>query len=167
MSSQVVSTGPFLHDGICLHRPCGTSVATAPNWNRTWLRTAGGHSPANQIQTRERSLNDGGGRSAQPIVEQRHIDRPKIVGKRNSSPGPVRRDPGATLIWVAAGLLLAGLLVTFYVPRLRLWARVRPQETVIAGPAERGGAFQTEAKRLARELGVRTVDNKQEVDEDG
>ncbi len=91
----------------------------------------------------------------------------RFEGRREFAGIEVRRDPGATLIWVAAGLLLAGLLVTFYVPRLRLWARVRSQETVIAGPAERGGAFQSEARRLAWELGVRTVENKQEVDEDG
>ena len=75
-------------------------------------------------------------------------------GRREFAGIEVRRDPGANFIWVAAGLLLVGLLMTFYVPRLRLWARVRSDETVVAGPAERSGAFQSEAKRLMRELGV-------------
>jgi len=75
-------------------------------------------------------------------------------GRREFAGIEVRRDPGANFIWVAAGLLLAGLLMSFYVPRLRLWARIRSDETVVAGPAERSGAFQSEAKRLMRELGV-------------
>ncbi len=82
-------------------------------------------------------------------------------GRREFAGIEVRRDPGANFIWAAAGLLLAGLLVTFYVPRLRLWARVRPEETVIAGPAERSGAFRSEVRRLARELGVVTIEEKQ------
>jgi hypothetical protein len=44
--------------------------------------------------------------------------------------------------------------VTFYVPRLRLWVRVRPDETALAAPAERAGVFQSEVTRLARELGL-------------
>jgi len=76
-------------------------------------------------------------------------------GRREFAGIEVRRDPGATFIWAAVGLLLAGLGVTFYVPRLRLWARVRPHETVIVGLAEQSGRFRSEMKRLARELGVR------------
>ena len=87
-------------------------------------------------------------------------------GRREFAGIEVRRDPGANFIWAAAGLLLAGLLITFYVPRLRLWARVRPQETVIAGLAERSGAFQAEVRRLARELGVRSVEGEQRGGDD-
>ena len=73
-------------------------------------------------------------------------------GRREFAGIEVRRDPGANFIWAGAGLLLAGLLVTFYVPRLRLWVRVRDGEAVIAAQAGRSGAFRTEAKRLLREL---------------
>lgn len=75
-------------------------------------------------------------------------------GRREFSGIEVRRDPGANFIWAAAGLLILGLLMTFYVPRLRLWARVRPGETVIAAQAERSGVFRAEAKQLMRELGA-------------
>ncbi len=88
-------------------------------------------------------------------------------GRREFAGIEVRRDPGAMFIWVAVGLLLAGMLITFYVPRLRLWARVRPDETVIAGLAEGSGAFRSEAQRLARELGVRPVEDEQERGADG
>jgi cytochrome c biogenesis protein len=35
-----------------------------------------------------------------------------------------KRDPGLPLIWTAFGLLIAGLLVTFHLPRRRVWARL-------------------------------------------
>ena len=75
-------------------------------------------------------------------------------GRRAFSGIKVRRDPGANFIWAATGLLLAGLLVTFYVPRLRLWARVRDGEAVVAAQAQRSGVFRSEAKQLLRQLGV-------------
>ena len=76
----------------------------------------------------------------------------RLEGRREFAGIEVRKDPGANFIWVAAGLLLASLLVTFYVPRLRLWARIRPEETVLAAAAERRGVFQTEGKRLLKKL---------------
>lgn len=75
-------------------------------------------------------------------------------GRREFAGIEVRKDPGANFIWVGAGLLMLGLLVTFYVPRLRLWGRVRDDEAVVASLAERSGAFHDEARRLVKELGV-------------
>ncbi len=75
-----------------------------------------------------------------------------FVGRREFAGISVTRDPGAKFIWIATGLLIGGLLVTFYVPRLRLWARVRDSETVIAAQAERRGPFQSEMKRIEKEL---------------
>jgi hypothetical protein len=76
----------------------------------------------------------------------------EFEGRREFAGIEIRKDPGATFIWVAAGLLIAGLLVTFYVPRLRLWARVKDDELVIASVAERSGVFQAEVKHLTKEL---------------
>ncbi|MCH7718208.1 MAG: cytochrome c biogenesis protein ResB [Chloroflexi bacterium] len=87
-------------------------------------------------------------------------------GRREFAGIEVRRDPGAMFIWIAVGLLLAGLGITFYVPRLRLWARVRRQETVLAGLAEGSGSFRSETKQLARELGVRADESREEGDVD-
>jgi cytochrome c biogenesis protein len=36
----------------------------------------------------------------------------------------VKNDPGQAVIWVAFALLIAGLVLTFYFPRRRAWARV-------------------------------------------
>jgi cytochrome c biogenesis protein len=35
----------------------------------------------------------------------------------------VKRDPGLPFVWAAFGLLIAGLLITFHMPRRRIWAR--------------------------------------------
>lgn len=75
-------------------------------------------------------------------------------GTREFAGISVRRDRGDTLIWVAAGLLLAGLLITFYVPRRRLWVRATAEEIRIASLAEKSGGFQEEMRRLARRLGL-------------
>lgn len=37
-----------------------------------------------------------------------------------------KADPGQGLVWLAFGLLIAGLAITFYLPRRRVWARRSP-----------------------------------------
>lgn len=37
-----------------------------------------------------------------------------------------KRDPGQGLVWLAFGLLIAGITITFYRPRRRVWARLAP-----------------------------------------
>jgi len=96
---------------------------------------------------------DGGALTLYPNEPVRIGGREYVFeGRREFAGIEVRRDPGANFIWAGAGLLLAGLLVTFYVPRLRLWARLRDGEAVIAAQAERSGGFRAEARRLVREL---------------
>jgi cytochrome c biogenesis protein len=36
-----------------------------------------------------------------------------------------KRDPGQGVVWLAFALLIGGLLITFYLPRRRIWARLR------------------------------------------
>lgn len=64
----------------------------------------------------------------------------------------VRRDPGDTFIWVAVGLALVGLGLTFYLPRRRLWARVGPEGVEFAGLADRLSRFDRELAQLVDEL---------------
>ena len=52
-----------------------------------------------------------------------------------------RRDPGDTFVWIAVGMGMIGLGITFYVPRRRLWVKVTPSRTYIAGIAERTAAL--------------------------
>jgi cytochrome c biogenesis protein len=37
-----------------------------------------------------------------------------------------KRDPGQGLVWIAAVCLVVGLLITFWLPRRRVWAKVGP-----------------------------------------
>ena len=37
-----------------------------------------------------------------------------------------KRDPGQGLVWIAFGLLIAGITITFYRPRRRVWTRLGP-----------------------------------------
>ena len=63
----------------------------------------------------------------------------------------VRRDPGSWFIWVATGLLIAGLVVTFHVPRRRVWAKVTPERAYLAGIAQRTAHLSMELQRLLDE----------------
>jgi cytochrome c biogenesis protein len=49
----------------------------------------------------------------------------------------IKRDPGQPIIWVAFGLLIAGLVLTFYFPRRRAWARVTGDQVSLAFVADR------------------------------
>ena len=49
----------------------------------------------------------------------------------------IRNDPGQPVIWVAFGLLIAGLVLTFYFPRRRAWARLTEDEVALAFVADR------------------------------
>jgi len=49
----------------------------------------------------------------------------------------IRNDPGQPVIWTAFGLLIAGLVLTFYFPRRRVWARVTDEHVELAFVADR------------------------------
>ena len=52
----------------------------------------------------------------------------EFVGPRSFSGISVKKDGGDTLIWVASGLFLAGLLFTLWFPRRRAWLRFKGNE---------------------------------------
>lgn len=66
-------------------------------------------------------------------IEGRTYD---FLGSRAFSGITVRRDPGTAFIWPAAGLLLLGLTITFYLPRRRLWLNIEDHRLVVAGPSD-------------------------------
>lgn len=75
-----------------------------------------------------------------------------FTGRREFTGVLVRRDPGSWIIWVATALLVGGLMVTFYAPRRRLWLRIRPDRTVVAGLGDRTGDLREELEQLGRAL---------------
>lgn len=76
-------------------------------------------------------------------------------GQVNASGVSVKRDPGSTFIFVAVIMALIGLAITFYIPRRRLWVRVRGARTSMAGVAERTTRFSRELRLMGAELGAR------------
>lgn len=76
-----------------------------------------------------------------------------FLGRREFAGISVRKDPGTNFIWAAAGLLLLGLAIIFYVPRRRLWVRMAGGRTDIVGLPERSAGFSSEMRRLEERLG--------------
>lgn len=73
-------------------------------------------------------------------------------GRREYTGVLVKRDPGSWFIWTATALLIGGLMVTFYVPRRRLWVKVTPETTYLAGIAERTAHLGEELERLGQDM---------------
>ncbi len=73
-----------------------------------------------------------------------------FLGQREFAGIQVKRDRSDYLIWAGAALLISGLLVTFWVPRRRLWARLTPARTYLAGQAGHAVRLEKEMAELAR-----------------
>ena len=70
-----------------------------------------------------------------------------------------KRDPGQGLVWLAFGLLIAGITITFYLPRRRVWTRIAPDGRVgIVWRSDRYVDVEREFGRLLDDLvAARTV----------
>ncbi len=89
------------------------------------------------------------------------------AGPREFTGLTVRRDPGAIIFWVAIILGILGMTVTFFIPRRRVWAKVTPERTFLAGLAGHGVSLRSEFKRFARDVGAldrSCVDDRDEED---
>jgi cytochrome c biogenesis protein ResB len=76
-----------------------------------------------------------------------------FLGQREFAGIQVKRDRSDYLVWAGTGLLLTGLLVTFWVPRRRLWAKITPARTQLAGHAGHLVNFEKEMAEMARDEG--------------
>ena len=64
-----------------------------------------------------------------------------------------KRDPGQGIIWGAFAALITGLAITFYLPRRRIWARLRPDGRLdLVGRADRQVDFDRELGQLVDDL---------------
>ncbi|MHB8672588.1 MAG: cytochrome c biogenesis protein ResB [Candidatus Limnocylindrales bacterium] len=64
-----------------------------------------------------------------------------------------KKDPGAPVVWFAFILLILGLLITFYLPRRRVWTRIAPDgDLQIVGRSDRYVDFEREFGRLLDDL---------------
>ncbi|MCH8813894.1 MAG: cytochrome c biogenesis protein ResB [Chloroflexi bacterium] len=78
-----------------------------------------------------------------------------FLGQREFSGLNVRRDRSDYLIWLGAALTVVGLMITFWVPRRRLWAKISSDGTQLAGQAPRHAKFSRELRRLAASAGTK------------
>ncbi len=67
----------------------------------------------------------------------------------------IKRDPGVGLIWVAYLSLISGLVLTFYFPRRRLWARLHGDHLELAFIGDRYVSSEHEFGALLDDLSVR------------
>lgn len=70
-------------------------------------------------------------------------------GTREFSGITVRRDPGSTFIWVATGLFLLGLILTFYTPRRRLWGKIAAGQASFRGLGGQRSSVEKEIREVA------------------
>jgi cytochrome c biogenesis protein len=77
----------------------------------------------------------------------------RFEGRREFTGITVRRDPGSTFIWVATGLFLLGLGLTFYTPRRRLWGKISAGQASFRGLGGRRLAMEKEIREVAAKAG--------------
>lgn len=67
----------------------------------------------------------------------------------------IKRDPGQGLIWIAYLSLITGLVLSFYFPRRRVWARLVDDRLELAMTAERYVNAEREFEQLLEALSAR------------
>jgi cytochrome c biogenesis protein len=95
------------------------------------------------------------GASTDPAIS---LDHEISVARVGSWTGiVVKNDPGQPLIWIAFALLITGLVLTFYFPRRRAWARIEDGRVALAFIADRtvdrDREFEGLRARVAKALG--------------
>jgi hypothetical protein len=76
-------------------------------------------------------------------------------GQREFAGINVKRDRSDVLVWLGAAMIVVGLMITFWVPRRRLWAKITANSTALAGQAPSHANFTRELRDLAREAGAK------------
>lgn len=81
-------------------------------------------------------------------------------GQREFSGIDVRRDRSDNLVWIGAAAVVVGLMITFWVPRRRLWAKINAAGLAMAGQA----AWHAQFGRELRDIAVAAGANIEETD---
>jgi cytochrome c biogenesis protein ResB len=77
-----------------------------------------------------------------------------FLGQREVSGITAKRDRSDVLVWAGAAVIVLGLMITFWVPRRRLWAKITTAGTWMAGQATSHANYSREIRRMAREAGA-------------
>jgi cytochrome c biogenesis protein ResB len=66
----------------------------------------------------------------------------------------VRRDRSDYFVWIGAVAIVIGLMITFWVPRRRLWAKITSVGSALAGQAAGPSDYTSELRKLAAKAGA-------------
>jgi cytochrome c biogenesis protein len=100
------------------------------------------------------------GLSPQPVVltpgESAEIDGLEYTfeGQREFAGIDVRRDRSDMLVWAGAAFIVVGLMITFWVPRRRLWAKITGARLSMAGQAPSHANYTRELEDISRAAGA-------------
>lgn len=83
-----------------------------------------------------------------------------FLGQREFAGIEVKKDRSDYLVWIGAGMLIVGLLMTFWVPRRRLWAKITPTRIYMAGQSGHLLDFRREMAELAQRAGAEMDEEK-------
>jgi cytochrome c biogenesis protein len=147
-AGQLVWDGPLLLDDEVLGRPSGFMTIPGAEVGLVAVLSEGadgtaqlvmqGIGPADQESGENATLflaTVPVGVATDPEVTARHSIRWARVGAWTGM--VVKNDPGQPIVWIAFGFLISGLVLTFYFPRRRAWARIEGREVRLAFLADR------------------------------
>jgi cytochrome c biogenesis protein len=69
----------------------------------------------------------------------------------------IKTDPGAGIVWIAFASLISGVVVTFYLPRRRVWVRLAEGRAALVLRAERYVSVDRELDELVADLRERAM----------
>lgn len=75
-----------------------------------------------------------------------------FLGPREFTGLNLRRDPGGNIFWAAIILGTIGLLTIFFAPRRRIWAKITPERTYLAGLAGHGVQLRRDFLALGHDI---------------
>jgi len=132
-----------------------TGIVDLPSATVTGLPGAGGDSVAEMSQADSGTVLtvgpvDGHALALSPNQPVTIGDYEYTFGGQREFAGiTVRRDPGSMFIWIATGLFLLGLALTFYTPRRRLWGKIDTNQAAFRGLGGRQIAIEREIREVA------------------
>lgn len=159
-AGELVWDGPLLLDDEVLGQPQG--FMTIPGANVGLVAVLGqGADGASQLIMQgigpsdpETGLNETlflatvpVGVSTDPEVTAGHVITWDGIGAWTGM--VIKKDPGQPVIWTAFALLIVGLVLTFYFPRRRAWARITAGRVELAFVADRYVDAEREFGRLS------------------
>jgi cytochrome c biogenesis protein ResB len=85
-----------------------------------------------------------------------------FLGEREFSGLQAKRDRSDYLVWVGAALIVVGVMITFWVPRRRLWAKIDSSGMALAGQAPSHADYGSELRELAARAGAEAPPGEEE-----